>query len=213
MMRNTNVFNATETTEQGNDTFKRVSDRYAPHNVVVDAAKLASQHLDLAPPQAQFEFALESASASAHLASDVVKRVIVPFPSASAEWVWSEAKNSWLRVQDGVKHKDAATGDQISAQNVVVLKVVIDRTYGYVPKTVMVDEGKAWIFSGGGVVEATWKKSGREQPIELFGIGGSKILLAPGNTWIELMPNTSKLNIVRPKPVAPSESASASSSG
>ncbi|MEY4321204.1 MAG: hypothetical protein RLZZ471_1145, partial [Actinomycetota bacterium] len=41
MMRNTNVFNASETTEQGQGTFSRTKDREAPHNVIVNVAKLS----------------------------------------------------------------------------------------------------------------------------------------------------------------------------
>jgi hypothetical protein len=44
MMRNTNVFNASETTEQGQGTFSRSKDRVAPHNVIVDVLKLSTNH-------------------------------------------------------------------------------------------------------------------------------------------------------------------------
>ncbi|MEY2673886.1 MAG: hypothetical protein RLZZ514_451, partial [Actinomycetota bacterium] len=44
MMRNTNVFNASETSEQANGTFTRAKDREAPKNVLVDVSKLAGAH-------------------------------------------------------------------------------------------------------------------------------------------------------------------------
>ena len=57
MMRATSVFNASETTEQGKGTFKRLSNREAPHNVQVDVKLLASAHPELAAPQQAFDFA------------------------------------------------------------------------------------------------------------------------------------------------------------
>ncbi|MEY4079225.1 MAG: hypothetical protein RIS80_994 [Actinomycetota bacterium] len=70
----------------------------------------------------------------------------------------------------------------------VVLEVKIDRKYGHVPKTVMVDSGKAWVFTGGSYIEGTWSKASQTAPIVLNKADGDTIELARGNTWVELMP-------------------------
>ncbi|MFM6963605.1 MAG: DUF3048 domain-containing protein, partial [Micrococcales bacterium] len=54
MMRATNVFNASETSEQGQGTFSRVKDRVAPHNVIVNVNLLATHHAEIPAPAAQF---------------------------------------------------------------------------------------------------------------------------------------------------------------
>jgi hypothetical protein len=106
MMRATNVFNASETVEQNNGTFTRASDREAPHNVIVDTAKLAANHSDLAAPAPMFSFGEKG---TAELSGVGVKSFKVYYPAALAEWTWSGTQ--WLRTQDGKKHTDIVTGD------------------------------------------------------------------------------------------------------
>lgn len=183
LMRATDVFNASETVEQNNGTFSRAADREAPHNVVVDTAKLAANHTDLAAPGGMFSFGDKG---SAEISGVGVTSFKVYFPSALAEWTWSGTQ--WLRTQDGKKHTDAVTGEQLHATNVVVMEVVIDRQYGYVPKTVMVSSGKVRVFSGGKMVEGTWSKASQTSGIEFRTVEGDPIVLTPGNTWVELQP-------------------------
>ncbi len=194
MMRQAPVFNASETTEQGKGTFSRTSSRPAPHNVIVDAQKLASQHANLPAPAAQFTYSDSVYTpAAAETGTQVEDSFTVNFPQASAKWSRTQFGLKWYRTQDGEVHKDAATGQQVFATNVVVMEVKIDRSYadrkyGNVPKTVMVSSGKAWVFTGGKYVEATWSKASATAPIVLADSAGTVIKLAPGNTWVELKP-------------------------
>ena len=188
MMQATNVFNANETEEQGKGTFSRASDREAPHNVIVNVNKLQQAHLDLAPPQAMFTFSPDALKATAALTGTPVELVRIDYPSARAEWQPTADGARWQRIQDGQPHTDIVDGKPITAKNVVVLQVRIDRKYGYVPKTVMVDSGKAWVFTGGNYIEATWSKASQTAPIVLTTADGAIVELARGNTWLELMP-------------------------
>ena len=193
MMKNTAVFNASETTEQGKGTFKRVTDRYAPHNVVVNALKLSTNHPEILAPQKHFEFAADLAGATAVTEGKPVDSFTVKFPAASALWTPNGNETKWLRTQDGAIHKDAADGNQIAATNVVVLQVGIDRSYadkkyGHIPKTIIVGSGKGWVFTGGSYVAVKWSKANALAPVVLTTNAGTPVLLAPGNTWVELMP-------------------------
>jgi len=187
LMRATNVFNANETEESGKGTFTRVSNREAPHNVIVNVAKLQAAHLDLAPPTPLFQFAKDSSGATA-AAGTSLDSLKVYFPSALAQWTPSVDRTQWLRTQDGKVDTDSITGQQLHATNVVVLQVAIDRKYGHIPKTVMVSSGKAWVLTGGKYIEASWSKASQTAPILLTDASGTPVLLAPGNTWVELMP-------------------------
>ena len=220
MMKKTGLYNATETTEQSvkPNSFSRSSLKPAPHNVIVDMELLQSQHLDLAAPGPMFDIApfdAESetyADASAAAGEDVLN-FTVSYPGATSAWK-AGADGFWLRSQDNEKATDAATKEQLRATNVVVMKVVIDTTsfpdrrYTSVPKTVMVDTGTAWVFQNGKMIKGTWSKADQTAPIQLIDEMGQKIQLAPGNTWIELMPTYSKIEIKVPVVETPSPSAS-----
>ena len=220
LMRKTNVFNASETTEQGNGTFKRSKDRIAPHNVIVDVKLLSANHADPAgkdyrpAPQQMFDFAKDLATSTAATAGNAVARIKVAFPSALAEWVPSADGTHWLRIQDGAKHLDSVTKEQIRATNIIVMDVKEDRSYGdrkygNIPKAVMIGKGRAWIFTAGKYVDAFWSKADQNAKIIFTDAAGAAINLAPGNTWIELKPADpeGKLTIVAGAAASPSPSA------
>jgi hypothetical protein len=215
MINEAPVFVASETTEQGKGTFSRSSDRIAPHNVIVNVQKLASDHPELAAPAQQFQFGKDVQSSSAGLGGEAVTKFEVKFPQASALWTPSSDGAKWLRTQDGKPLMDKLDGAQVAATNVVVLQTRIDRSYldkryGNIPKTVMVDTGKAWVFSGGKFIEATWTKTSATSPISLVDAAGVPALLAPGNTWVELMPVApeGKINIIKAPAASPEPSVS-----
>ncbi len=216
MMRATAVFNASETTEQGNKTFSRLTTREAPHNVQVNVKLLAANHPELTAPQQAFDFAPSLDAATATTAGNSVSRIKVAFPSALAEWVPNADNSAWLRIQDGKVHADSATKEQIRATNVVVLDVKEDRSYadpkyGHIPKAVLIGKGTAWVFTGGKYVDAFWSKSSQTARIILTDASGAAINLAPGNTWVELKPNDpeGKLTIVAGASASPSASPTA----
>lgn len=202
LMRATAVFNASETSEQGQGTFSRSHDREAPHNVIVNTQKLAANHADIAAPQAMWDFAASAAESTASTAATAAgaKSVQINYPSALALWTWSASTKSvtgetgaWVRTQDGKPHVDKLTGEQVRASNIVVLDVKIDRSYadhkyGHIPKTLMIASGKAWVFSNGRSIEANWQKTSATGRIILTDASGAAINLAPGNTWVELKP-------------------------
>jgi hypothetical protein len=198
MMRNTNVFNASETTEQDKGTFTRAKDREAPKNVLVDAAKLAGAHADLTPPAAQFEFTAITSQASAVADGKPIANFSVYYPSALSHWIFNGS--SFTRVQDGISHLDSETKQPTKATNVVVLNVQIDRQYGKVPKTTLVGSGTGWVFSQGMQLAVKWSKASQTAPIVLTDNAGAPIKLVRGNTWVELLPQNEngRLEVVLP---------------
>lgn len=216
MINQAPVFVASETTEQGKGTFSRSSDRIAPHNVIVNVQKLASDHPELTAPAQQFQYGKDVQTSSAVAAGVAVTKFEVKFPQASALWTPSSDGAKWLRTQDGKPLSDKLDGAQVAATNIVVMQVRVDRSYldkkyGHIPKTVMVDTGKAWVFTGGKYLEATWSKASATSPIVLVDAAGAPVLLAPGNTWVELMPVApeGKLAITAAPVASPSPSPSA----
>jgi hypothetical protein len=77
--------------------------------------------------------------------------------------------------------------------SVLVLRVAVDRSfrdprYGFVPKTLLEGTGKGFVFSNGKGIEVTWTKSSATSYVILTDAKGNVVRLAPGNTWMELVP-------------------------
>jgi hypothetical protein len=206
LLQDTSLYLADENTQQSvkPNSFSRTPERFAPHNMVVDMGLLQSQHEDLAAPQSIFNYAAfldetkdyEPASASSGKATT---DLTIEYPDATSYWK-GDGSGNLLRSQDGEPHLDGVSEEQVKAKNVVVLEVQIDSSirdvrYGVIPKTVMVGSGKAWVFVDGKYVEGTWTKATQTSPIELLDSTGAVIKLAPGNTWVELKPDTATLTI------------------
>ena len=206
LLQDTSLYLADENTQQSvkPNSFSRTPERFAPHNMVVDMGLLQSQHEDLAAPQSIFNYAAfldetkdyEPASASSGKATT---DLTIEYPDATSYWK-GDGSGNLLRSQDGEPHMDGVSEEQVKAKNVVVLEVQIDSSirdarYGVIPKTIMVGSGKVWVFIDGKHIEGTWSKATQTSPIELLDSTGAVIKLAPGNTWVELKPDTATLTI------------------
>ena len=222
LLQQTTLYLADETSQQSvkPNSFSRSSERPAPHNVIVDMGLLQSQQKDLGAPSPMFVYSTflpetqtyEPSTASYGVST---KDVTVKYPGATSFWK-GDGEGNLLRDQDGKPHEDGATQDQIKAKNVVVLEVEIDSSNidaknGVVPRTIMISGGRAWVFEDGRHVEGTWSKASQTAPIVLLDSTGAPLKLAPGNTWVELMPTSSKITIT-PGPALPSPTPSSSTS-
>jgi hypothetical protein len=189
MMQDTPVHNAIHGQSDTEETFYRIEGYSSPHDVVVKAGQLVSEHLDLPAPAQQFAYSYDTASSTAALDGAPTDSLEIVFSDERyPSWLWDDASGTWLRSQEGAPDFDAE-GDQLSAVNVVTLRV--DEVYTYdaeVPQAVLVASGEGWVSTGGRTVHATWSKDAPTSPIRLVDDLGATIRLAPGNTWVELVP-------------------------
>jgi hypothetical protein len=86
------------------------------------------------------------------------------------------------------------SGKRLSAVNVVAIVAPHPNTRFHaqggapVPTYDLVGEGKGTIATGGRTLAVTWKKKSPASPLQLFLPDGTSATLAPGNTWVELVP-------------------------
>ncbi len=177
----------------------RISSRSAPHNVYGDVATFManadSSHS--APPPEQFAFAATAAEAGAVVSGTPASTLAFKLSSQSVPtWTWDAASSLWLR-SEGTTAAMAASGARLTATNVVSV-VAGHPASGFgaqagasVPTYSLVGEGSATVATGGRTVAATWRKTAQDQPLQLFAADGSPLLLAPGTTWVELVPQGS----------------------
>lgn len=171
----------------------RVDWRKTPYNLYGDPSVLIAQANDSrqAPPPEQFRFAESAAAATAVVEGAETSVLDIRFPAQRVTWDWDGAR--WLRSMSGEPHTQRS-GERLAAENVVVMRVALtdtgtmDVAGSIVWETVMVDSGEALVASGGKTIPATWSKSAVDEPVVLSTADGESVELAPGVTWIELVP-------------------------
>ncbi|MGY1753858.1 DUF3048 domain-containing protein [Blastococcus sp. SYSU D01042] len=181
--------------DAGADGFFRLPTRSAPHNVYADPAAFLAQadagHQ--APPTGEFTFAPAGQPATAVALGAPTALVQLKLGSGRPSWTWSLPDDGWLRAE-GTTPATGADGARLRATNVVVLRVDVvntafrDPAGNPVPETKMVGGGEALVASGGSTIAATWSKASETAPVVLTGPGGAPVQLAPGTTWVELVP-------------------------
>jgi len=171
------------------DFFYRTNDKVAPHNVIVRAPELVAYFQDRDGPPPQFNYAIGVDESSAVTGGTPLETLRVGFSSfSSPTWQWSADDGVFLRNQTNGAPDNAVSGAQLQASNVLVLQVRIDVIQD-IPTTQLVSSGTGVVATGGHVLDIEWSKASAEAPIELTDSSGARVLMAPGQTWVELIPD------------------------
>ena len=168
---------------EGSTGFSRDPSRTAPYDLVVDLAQAAEK---LEPTDAPGDY-LPFGDGKLKRGKPV-KSFSVSFSSSSTTR-WQSQRDGWVRANGPV-----SPADDFAADNVLVLNVEVGDA-GYldpggnpVPETRFTGEGRAQLFSGGKVVNATWSKDDLDSDLTLETRKGEELEVPPGNTFIELVP-------------------------
>lgn len=197
-MKNTGVYNAIHGQSDTADVMYRTKNKIAPHNVLVLAPQLIAKHPEIVAPSQQFSFAPDAAGSTAAREGTPTAVIALRFGAPSTpSWTFDTASGRFLRAQTGGAADLDTVGAQLSAANVIVLRVAIGNDGG-VPKTLLIGSGEAWISSAGATVHATWIKGSPTDPIRLVDGTGTVIRLAPGNSWFELVPLSGDVQFTAP---------------
>lgn len=180
--------------DAGNAGFYRTKDRKAPHNVYGNLNEFLVQAKNTDPPATQFIFASSASESLVAQSTENATSIETTFSSyAKPNWTFDANSGKYLRFE-GQNPANAKSGEQLSATNVVALKVPIVQTKYVdpagtpVPDTQLIGEGEAVVFTGGKAQRGTWKKSQASSVLKVLTDDGLDITLAPGNTWVELVP-------------------------
>ena len=174
----------------------RVRDRAAPHNVYGTPTTFWEQadadHQ--ASPGEQFTFARSADRAAAVVAGTPAGTLAFRLSAASSpSWSWDAGSGVWLR-SEGSAPATARSGARLSAVNVVSITADHPATgFGAqggaaVPTYSLVGAGDGVVATGGKTVPVRWQKDSEAAPMRLFTADGKPADLAPGNTWVELVP-------------------------
>jgi hypothetical protein len=203
------------------DAYRRADDRQAPYNLYASPEELRAAAGEAGePPAPLFSHRAEGAP----LAGPGVEQIVAFDTSGTGgglrtdvRWEWDEASGTWRRSQGGTAHVDA-DGQQVAVPNVLVRVTdyrdtgIRDSVGSVVPEAVTVGEGDAWLLSDGMALPGTWHKASESAPTTFTNEAGQPFLLAPGPTWVEVLPPGAG-TIVRPDAQAEDTSPAAGRSG
>jgi len=176
----------------GNAGFYRDPNRQGDHRLFGDTEQLLGEVSEAEAPPELFSYPDEGEDPAAARAGSEANTVETSFPASKPSWQWNG--EAWQRMESG-QAAHAESGAPLEAANVVVIRVEVrdtgnrDAAGSMVPETVLTGSGEAMVFSGGHVVDGTWEKDGDADPLRLVGADGEELTLAPGKTWVELVPN------------------------
>ncbi len=175
--------------------YYRVGYKPEPHNLFTSVKAAAGLSTTHAPPPALWDFRPAAAPfTGAGLAP--AGHLSISFPATSVTWSYDGASRLWMRDQNGGRDV-GSRGTRIGASNVIV-QFVRYVSSGMatgegvapvpIPKGELVGSGAAWYLSGGRVVRGTWSRTGTRATTEFKDAAGYPVRLAPGRTWVELVP-------------------------
>jgi hypothetical protein len=179
--------------------YTRDDSRPAPHNLYTSSRSLwkAAKAREGAPAPV-FSYDPEVARPSRK-----ARTVHLPFSSYSdVYWTWSRTQAAWLRSHGTVPHV-LEDGTQVRAANVVVMQVqvssgpIVDAAGNHSPEVELTGSGKAYVFRDGRMVIGRWERETLKDVTTFVTKAGAQIALAPGVTWVELLPSTIRVQADR----------------
>jgi hypothetical protein len=170
--------------------FHRDGSRGAPSNVFTSTGTLLDEASRLGGPKgpAPALFGFGPLDAAATPASSAAVHIGA---FADAHWAWNGQR--WLRSEDGSAHL-LTDGSQVSADNVLMLRVqvthsgIIDAAGNEDPFVLAYGSGSVVLLRGGHQVTGHWSRPSIEAAYRFTDDRGAPLALAPGRTWVELIP-------------------------
>lgn len=177
------------------NTYWRVSDRYAPHNVYTSGSALArlnkqKKYTKSKPIPLLREKVTSDTSSTKKPTATKISVQLGGSSLYDSSYRYDQRHDRYIRSQAGVQHKDQQKG-VITPKVVIVLRVdestEFQDTYREVIQTT--GSGKATIFQHGIAKKVTWHRKSRASQLYFTNTDGEKVELARGQTWITAMPN------------------------
>jgi hypothetical protein len=121
----------------------------------------------------------------------------IRYQTTLAEWHYDSASGRYYRRTDGQPHVDANSGQQVSADNVIIVyaghyltDIVESQPDGVIQWSAQITvwpHGDALILRDGVRYEGRWVRPSRPEMLMFVTDAGDRIYLHPGNTWIQLV--------------------------
>ena len=167
---------------------KRDSSRVAPHNAYMFTPKIkelaSDQGYKPEGGQSSFHFKLDAAEPDR---GDISKITIdYSNPQYKSLFEYDSKNNNYMKSVAGSPSTDRESGEQIAVNNVIVMVTDIknsgDSSGHMLVRTTQ--EGEAFYFFDGKVVEGIWSRSSALDPFTFKDKDGNVVLFNRGHTWV-----------------------------
>jgi hypothetical protein len=122
-------------------------------------------------------------------------RLEIRYLGTNAFWQYNSGTGRYTRWTDGRPHLDAASGQQLSFRNIVVVgahhqetDIVEDRGGNLSLQIQIWGEGPVSIFRDGRRYEGRWRRLESGDMLTFYDVDGHALPLAPGNTFFQIVP-------------------------
>jgi len=177
---------------------KRDQSRVSPHNAytftprIKELAKKLGYSLN--GGQSPLVFKLDDSG----LERGDISKITVDFsgPQYKAEFNYDIESNTYVRSVAGSPSIDRESGKQITLNNIIVMVTDIvnsgDKAGHMIVRTTQ--EGKAYYFFDGKVLEGTWSRYSALKPFKFKDKNGNTVLFNRGKTWVAMVSGVDRLN-------------------
>jgi hypothetical protein len=211
------VYNADEFRWAG--SFRRISSRFAPHNLYTTGRQLDSLSRRLGAKAITTGPVWQFAPDAPLEERPVGGKITFAYPTSIIRYDYDRKTNTYLRsVSVEGKQKDASTKKRVAPKNVIVMLMSFGPLNDGHPKkhrleAKVVGSGPAWISTNGKTIKGTWRKKSLTAPTKFYNAAGVEVTLTAGQTFINVMPTGTKIKITPgAPPPAPTASPSPSPS-
>jgi hypothetical protein len=181
------------------DAYTRDPSRVSPHNLYTTTAALwRAGRESRRVPSPVFAYADDWDGRAKKLSS-----AHLPFSGVSdVWWSWSRRADAWLRSHGETPHR-VEDGSPVSAANVVIQVVevtssgITDAAGNYSPRVELTGSGKVYVLRDGRVIAGRWERDRLDDVTVFTTRDGTEIALAPGRTWVELLPSSISAELTR----------------
>lgn len=166
-------------------SFRRVSNRYAPHNMYTNIADLTNLQRSKGWNTSKFTgFPRKAEKASSAPTARTID-IKISGRLYDVHYDYDTASNSYKRVLAGRPHTDERSKEQISPKVMIALVIPFGiHADGLHSVYQTIGSGQAYIFQDGVVTEATWEKTSSKSQITFKDTAGKVVALNAGQTWI-----------------------------
>lgn len=119
------------------------------------------------------------------------------YGQTDARWQFDAETGRYMRYTDGLIHTDAATGEQLWADNLIIIEVPHNNRPDLFPEgatytsleIALWDQGRAYLVRDGVFYQGWWRRRDREPGSALQIIYGNNtpIMMKPGRTWVSVV--------------------------